>query len=75
MALNNTTADAAAVAICSALGIVDAPSQAKMKDYWRIVYAKLKADIDITIATSSIVTVGSAATQTGPQAPIILHPG
>lgn len=74
MALNNTTADACANAISAALGIADAPSQQKMRDQWRIIYAKLKADITIQIAASSIVTTGTAATQTGPAAPIPLNP-
>lgn len=74
MALNNGTADALALTICTTLGIADAPSIAKMKAQWRDVYAALKADITIQIAAASIVTTGSAATQTGPAAPIPLNP-
>lgn len=74
MALNNSTADALAAQICTTLGISDAASQTKMRDMWRVIYTKLKADITIQIQTNSIVTTGSATTQTGPAAPIPLNP-
>lgn len=74
MALNNTTADALAAAICSALGVDDAISQEKYRDIYRLIYAALKADIVITVQTNAITTVGSAATQTGPQTPLPLSP-
>lgn len=74
MALNTGTADALATAICSALGVTDAPSIAKYKQVYELVYSHLKTDILITIAASSIVTTGSATTQTGPAAPIPLSP-
>jgi hypothetical protein len=74
MALNNSSADACADAICTALNITDTPSKDKMKAQWRVIYAKLKADITIQIAAGSIVTTGSAATQTGPATPIPLNP-
>ncbi len=74
MALNNTTADALATALCSALGVVDAPTIAIYKTIYRQVYASLKADITITLAALSVVTTGSAATQTGPQSPISINP-
>ncbi len=74
MALNNTTADALAVLINTALGITDAASIAKTKQVYRLVYAQLKADILITLPAASVVTVGSAATQTGPAAPVPMTP-
>lgn len=70
MTLTNTTADAVAAAICFALGVSDQASLDKYKSVYRILYAALKADITATIAAASIVTTGSAATQTGPAAPV-----
>lgn len=74
MALSNTTADALAANICTALGVTDTASEAKYKQVYRLVYAALKTDIAILIAASSIVTTGSATTQTGPAAPITINP-
>lgn len=74
MALDNSTADALADAICSALGVADSATQAKYQQIYRLVYSKLKTDIQITIAASSITTNGSATTQVGPPAPIIINP-
>lgn len=74
MALNNASADALAASICSALGIEDQASIDKKQQEWRAIYAALKTDILITIQAGSIVTTGSAATQTGPAAPIPLNP-
>lgn len=74
MALNNTTADALAVQINTALGIVDAVSIAKTKAQWRVIYAQLKIDIQTQISALSIVTTGTAATQSGPPSPIIINP-
>lgn len=74
MAMNNTTADACATAMASAMGISDADTIAQMKVQMRALYTALKADIQITIATNAIVTTGSAATQTGPAAPININP-
>ena len=74
MALNNTTADALAVAICAALGIVDAASIQKMKDQWRVIYSGLKTDIQITIQMNAIATSGSAAAQQGPPNPVNISP-
>ncbi len=67
MALNNTTADALATTICSALGIADAASITKMKATWRAAYAALKTDIVITVTVTSVtgVTVGAAASGPG----------
>jgi hypothetical protein len=72
--LDNAHADALAVAILDAVGVTTPASIAKAKTAIEIFYAHLKADILITIAASSIVTVGSATTQTGPAAPIGLTP-
>lgn len=66
MALNNTTADALAVQICSALGIVDAASIQKMKDQWRVIYAALKADITITVTVTSVTGVTAGGAVSGP---------
>lgn len=74
MSLNNGTADALATAICSALNITDAATQNVYKTIYETVYAHLKTDIQITIAASSIVTTGSATTQTGPTSPININP-
>lgn len=74
MALNNTTADALATQICTALGITDTPSQTKMRDQWRVIYAKLKADIQVTITVNAITTTGTAATQSGPTVPVNINP-
>ncbi len=67
MPLNNTTADALAVSICSALGIEDDDSIAKMKAQWRVAYAALKDDIDITVTVTSVsgVTVGAGVSGPG----------
>lgn len=72
--LNNTNADALAALICTALGIVDAASQAKMQTQWRTVYTKLAADIAMTIQINAITTAGGPATQQGPTAPLTLTP-
>lgn len=74
MPLTNGTADAVATAICAALGVTDTASKAKYKQIYEILYSALKSDILITIAAASIVTTGNATTQTGPAAPIPLHP-
>lgn len=74
MALDNTSADACATAICSAMGITDATTIAQWKKMVEQLYSSLKTDIVITILASSIVTTGGPATQTGPAAPIPLSP-
>lgn len=74
MALNSATADACAQAICAAIGVTDAASIAIYKTVYEQLFTALKTDIVITILPSSIVTTGSAATQTGPAAPIPLSP-
>lgn len=72
--LNPTNADALATAICSAIGVTDIATQNIYKTIYETVYSHLKNDIQITIAASSIVTNGSATTQTGPAAPINISP-
>ncbi len=74
MALSNATADAMVTSMASAMGITDAATIAQMKVQWRIVYSSLKADILITLPAASVVTVGSATTQTGPAAPVPMTP-
>lgn len=72
--LNNTNADALASAICSALGVTDAASQTKYQEIYRLVYSHLKSDIEIILQTGTVVTTGSATTQTGPAVPVDMSP-
>jgi hypothetical protein len=72
MALDNVSADAVATAICSALGVEDEATQAKWKSIMEAIYGGLKTDAIITIPSGAIVTSGSATTQTGPAAPVLL---
>lgn len=74
MALSAPNADAVAQAICTALGVADAPSVAKWKTVMEKIYAGLKTDIVITLPASSVVTTGGPATQTGPTAPVVMTP-
>lgn len=74
MALNNTTADALATAICAALGVTDATTIADYKSIYRQVYASLKADIEILITANSITTTGTSSTQQGPTSNLPLAP-
>lgn len=74
MALDNSTADALATAITTALGVTDTVTLNKYKQIYEIVYAHLKADIAIIIGTNAIVTAGSASTQQGPPAPVTINP-
>lgn len=81
MALNNTTADAAATAFVNSLGTLlsltaaqKTSALANYKVLMRQLYASLKADVTITILAGSIVTTGSATTQTGPASNIPLNP-
>lgn len=66
MALNNTTADTLAALICTSLGIADAASQTKMRDQWRIIYAQLKADIQIAVTVTSVSGVTTGGGISGP---------
>jgi len=76
MALNNSAADAAAAAIASALVALSAEAKQNPTEIWKVVmrqiYARLATDavVTATIPASSIITAGSATTQTGPAAPV-----
>lgn len=72
--LNPTNADALGQAICTALSVTDATTITDWKTICELFYSHLKSDIQITIAASSIVTTGSATTQSGPASPINLSP-
>ena len=73
MSLNNTTADALAVAICTSLGIQgNATAVANWKLVTRPFYAALKADIIATIGAGTINTAGGPAAQVGPPAPVLV---
>lgn len=66
MPLSNTTADAVATSICSALGVNDAASKAKYKQVYEILYAALKTDITITVAVASVSGVTTGPGVSGP---------
>lgn len=72
MPLNAAAADAAAQAFCTANGITDAAAVAKWKSYTEKIYSSIAANIDVVLNTGTVVTVGSATTQTGPAAPVTL---
>jgi hypothetical protein len=72
MAWNNAAADACAVAICSALGVSDPATIANWKLITENLFSNLKSSASIVLPASTVVTVGSATTQTGPQAPVTL---
>lgn len=74
MALNNTTADALATALCSALNVTDPTSVDIYKTIYRTIYAHLKTDIAVTLPINTVVTTGSAVTQTGPTTPVTMNP-
>lgn len=64
MSLNNATADALAIAICSALGTSDATATAHWKSICRQIYSALKTDAVVTSGIP-VATTGSATAQTG----------
>jgi hypothetical protein len=72
--LNDVNAVALAQAFCSANGITDAAAVSKWESFAKILYAHLKTDVSIVIATGSIATTGTAAAQVGPAAPIPISP-
>lgn len=74
MPLNNSAADALADAFCAANGVTDAAAIGRWRSLAELIYSHLKTDIDIIIQAGSIVTTGSPTTQTGPAAPITIHP-
>lgn len=76
MALTTANADAVATAFCAANGITDASAIAKWKSYTEQLYATssgaLVHAIGVTLPAGAVITTGSATTQTGPAAPVIL---
>ena len=74
MALNNSSADAVAVAICAALtpAVTDPTAIANWKVVMRQIWAGIVADEVVTLAANSVITVGSPSTQTGPTTPVVL---
>ncbi len=74
MPLNASTANALGEAMASAVGASDADTINQWKNIANTLYDALLTDLTVTILAGSIVTTGSAATQTGPAAPIPLSP-
>lgn len=72
--LNNTNADALAQAIFDVLDATGSVGLDQWKSICQTFYEKLLVDIVIMIQTGAIVTTGSATTQTGPAAPILINP-
>lgn len=72
MTMNNASADAVAVQICNGLGVTDAPTIAQWKQIMRPIWAGIVADLIVTLNAGTVITVGSAATQTGPATPVTL---
>jgi hypothetical protein len=72
--LNDANAVLFADAFCTANGITDATAKTHWESLAKLLYAHLKTDIEVIIASLSIVTTGTALTQTGPAAPIPLTP-
>lgn len=66
MALNNTTADAVANAICSALSISDSATIADWKKIMEAIYAGLKTDIQIAVTVTSVSGVTTGGGVSGP---------
>lgn len=74
MALNPATAKICADAICAAISVTDPAAIATWESIVTQLYASLKTDILITLLTGTVVTTGSAVTQTGPVAPVLMNP-
>lgn len=66
MALNDTTADLCAAAICTALGVSDTASKDKYKQIYEILYTHLKADIAIAVTVTSVSGVTTGGAVSGP---------
>jgi hypothetical protein len=66
MALNNSTADACATSMASAMGITDGPTIDQMKVQIRALYASLKNDIAITVTVTSVSGVTPGGGVSGP---------
>lgn len=65
-----SSSDTCATAICTALGVVDTPSINNWKAIMAQIASWISTNGNATIALNSITTVGSAATQQGPTAPV-----
>jgi hypothetical protein len=65
MSLNNTTADILANAICAALGVVDTPSITAWQTIIRQIYANLKIDAVVSVASVGGVTTGGGVSGPG----------
>ncbi len=65
MPLNNTTADILAVAICTALEVEDTPSIEAWKKITQQIYAALKVDAVVNVASVSGVTTGGGVSGPG----------
>lgn len=78
MPLNNAKADALADSfVASISGLTPAQiadAKTKFRSLFEKLYADLKNEIEIQIQALSIGTTGSAASQSGPQAPITIKP-
>ena len=72
MPLNNAAADAAANAYCSANGITDNAAKAKWQSLMRQIATMITGNAQVTLGAGTVVTTGSAATQTGPAAPVVM---
>lgn len=70
MALTAANAKICADAFCTTAGITDAAAVLKWEELVQQLYASLKTDIGAILPASSVVTTGSATTQTGPAAPV-----
>ncbi len=66
MALNDTTADLVATAICSALSISDSATIAVWKTIMEKIYAGLKTDIAISVSVTSVSGVLTGGGVSGP---------
>jgi hypothetical protein len=65
MSLNSTTADALAVSICTALGVVDTAAINKWKTICEQIYLHLKSDAVVNVASVSGVTTGAGVSGSG----------
>lgn len=72
MALSNATADAASAAFCASASITDPTAKGVWQLVFRQIWSGIKTNIGVAavVPLNSVVTVGSAATQTGPTAPV-----
>ena len=78
MALDNSTADSLATAICAALNVTDAAAIAKWKLICENIYTNgsgIKDSIIVTLQTGTVITNGGPTPQTGPATPVTLSIG